>query len=86
MFILFAVQRGLINPILLLRVEFCFWSSVDKMVLDAQEGIGLKKYDEWQTESNRLQGERSAGRTKTERNKQEEHVSQWKTRTETEER
>lgn len=42
------------------------------------ERIGLKKYDEWQTESNRLQGERSAGRTKTERNKQEEHVSQWK--------
>lgn len=66
MFILFAVQCGLISPILRRYVEFCFCSSADKMVLErgAREGIGLEWYDERQTESNRLQGER----TKTERN------------------
>lgn len=78
-FILFAVQCGLISPILLLYVEFCFCGSADKMVLErgAQEGMGLERYDERQTESDRLQGERSAERTKTERNRdRKEDVSQ----------
>lgn len=77
MFILFAVQCGLISPILLLYVEFCFPSQADKVVREqgAQQRVCPERYYERQTESNRLQGERSAGRTKTERNKQETEKS-----------
>lgn len=63
-------------------LECCSCSWADKMVLEqgAQERIGPERYDEPQTKSNRLPGERSAERTKTEGNKQKsgyrkEHVS-----------
>lgn len=70
MFFLFVVQCELINSILLLYVGFCFCSSVDKMMLEqgAQERTGLEKYDEHQTESNRLQGE-SISRKNTDKEK-----------------